>query len=102
MVVPEEMDMVSNITRRRGILSASNSARLPLREVQVRTQHLDMEFCAQFFIDIYCYQCNDAKEDPNLAVHLASFGINVQTQTKTEKSMTELVRYSFSIENVVY
>ena len=41
--------------------------------------------------DIYCYQCNDAKEDPDLARHLASFGINVQTLTKTEKSMTELV-----------
>ena len=43
------------------------------------------------FADIYCYRCNDAKEDPNLAVHLAAFGINVKTQTKTEKSMTELV-----------
>ncbi|KIP02239.1 hypothetical protein PHLGIDRAFT_32271 [Phlebiopsis gigantea 11061_1 CR5-6] len=40
--------------------------------------------------DVYCYQCNDAKEDPSLAAHLAAFGINVQTQTKTEKSMTEL------------
>lgn len=36
--------------------------------------------------------CNDAKEDPDLARHLASFGINVQTLTKTQKSMTELVR----------
>ena len=42
-------------------------------------------------IDIYCYSCNDAKTDPDLALHLANFGINVQTQTKTEKSMTELV-----------
>ena len=42
--------------------------------------------------DIFCYMCNDAKEDPDLARHLASFGINVQTLTKTEKSMTELVR----------
>lgn len=41
--------------------------------------------------DIYCYTCNDAKTDPELALHLANFGINVQTQTKTEKSMTELV-----------
>ncbi|THH14073.1 hypothetical protein EW146_g6207 [Bondarzewia mesenterica] len=44
------------------------------------------------FLDIYCYACNDAKVDPELASHLSNFGINVQTQTKTEKSMTELVR----------
>ncbi|KAL7413187.1 ubiquitin carboxyl-terminal hydrolase 14 [Mrakia frigida] len=40
--------------------------------------------------DIYCYTCNDAKVDPDLASHLANFGINVMSQTKTEKSMTEL------------
>lgn len=40
--------------------------------------------------DIYCYQCNDSRLDPELAAHLANFGINVLTQTKTEKSMTEL------------
>lgn len=43
-------------------------------------------------IDIYCYKCNDAKQDPDLKAHLASFGINVGSLTKTEKSMTELVR----------
>jgi len=42
-------------------------------------------------LDIYCYLCNDSKEDPALATHLAAFGINVQTLKKTEKSMTELV-----------
>ena len=42
--------------------------------------------------DIYCYACNDARIDPELVLHLANFGINVQTQKKTEKSMTELVR----------
>ncbi|KAF9563466.1 ubiquitin carboxyl-terminal hydrolase 14 [Agrocybe pediades] len=52
--------------------------------------------------DIYCYKCNDAKEDPDLAAHLASFGINVQTLKKTEKSMTELqieqnLTYDFSL-----
>ena len=44
------------------------------------------------FTDIYCYVCQDSKLDPDLARHLSTFGINVQTQTKTEKSMTELVR----------
>ncbi|KAK7457162.1 ubiquitin C-terminal hydrolase Ubp14 [Stygiomarasmius scandens] len=52
--------------------------------------------------DIYCYQCNDPKLDPELASHLATFGINVQTQQKTEKSMTELqieqnLNYDFSL-----
>ncbi|THU93425.1 ubiquitinyl hydrolase [Dendrothele bispora CBS 962.96] len=52
--------------------------------------------------DIYCYSCDDAKLDPELASHLATFGINVQTQTKTEKSMTELqiehnLKYDFSL-----
>ncbi|KAI0757733.1 ubiquitin carboxyl-terminal hydrolase 14 [Daedaleopsis nitida] len=52
--------------------------------------------------DIYCYICNDSKLDPELAQHLATFGINVQTQTKTEKSMTELqiehnLKFDFSL-----
>ncbi|PPR03548.1 hypothetical protein CVT24_007596 [Panaeolus cyanescens] len=52
--------------------------------------------------DVYCYACNDAKEDPDLKRHLASFGINVQSLSKTEKSMTELqieqnLNYDFSL-----
>ncbi|PBK81751.1 ubiquitinyl hydrolase [Armillaria gallica] len=52
--------------------------------------------------DVYCYRCNDSKLDPELASHLATFGINIQTQTKTEKSMTELqiehnLKYDFSL-----
>ncbi|KAL7421331.1 ubiquitin C-terminal hydrolase Ubp14 [Cryptotrichosporon argae] len=52
--------------------------------------------------DIYCYLCDDAKIDPDLAVHLSTFGIEVQGQTKTEKSMTELqlehnVKFDFSM-----
>ncbi|KAJ7600732.1 hypothetical protein C8J56DRAFT_911137 [Mycena floridula] len=52
--------------------------------------------------DLYCYICNDATLDPELSRHLAVFGINVQTQTKTEKSMTELqieenLKYDFSL-----
>ncbi|KZT68491.1 ubiquitinyl hydrolase [Daedalea quercina L-15889] len=52
--------------------------------------------------DIYCYTCNDGKTDPDLALHLATFGINVQAQTKTEKSMTELqiehnLKFDFSL-----
>ncbi|GAA5953514.1 hypothetical protein JCM21900_006188 [Sporobolomyces salmonicolor] len=40
--------------------------------------------------DVYCYACDDARIDPNLAKHLATFGISVAEQKKTEKSMTEL------------
>ncbi|KAL0959107.1 hypothetical protein HGRIS_014404 [Hohenbuehelia grisea] len=52
--------------------------------------------------DIYCYSCNDSKLDPNMAAHLATFGINIQGLQKTEKSMTELqiehnLRFDFSL-----
>ncbi|KDQ18731.1 hypothetical protein BOTBODRAFT_29107 [Botryobasidium botryosum FD-172 SS1] len=52
--------------------------------------------------DIYCYECNDSKLDPELALHLASFGININTQTKTEKTVTELqieqnLKFDFSL-----
>jgi len=46
--------------------------------------------------DIYCYKCNDAKQDPELAGHLRTFGINVGALKKTEKSMTELVSPFFT------
>lgn len=49
--------------------------------------------------DIYCYSCDDAKIDPDLANHLRTFGINVLDQSKTEKSMTELVSLRFSAGN---
>jgi ubiquitin carboxyl-terminal hydrolase 5/13 len=41
--------------------------------------------------DVYCYSCDDSKLDLELAAHLANFGINVATQEKTQKTMTELV-----------
>ncbi|KAH7105838.1 ubiquitinyl hydrolase [Auriculariales sp. MPI-PUGE-AT-0066] len=52
--------------------------------------------------DVYCYDCNDSKTDPEMALHLATFGINILSQKKTEKSMTELqiehnLRYDFSM-----
>jgi len=49
-------------------------------------------FFCQWLIQIFIATCATTKEDPDVARHLASFGINVQTLTKTEKSMTELVR----------
>jgi ubiquitin carboxyl-terminal hydrolase 5/13 len=42
--------------------------------------------------DLYCYACDDSRLDEQLATHLATFGLNVADQTKTTKSMAELVR----------
>jgi ubiquitin carboxyl-terminal hydrolase 5/13 len=47
--------------------------------------------------DVYCYKCDDSKLDLELATHLATFGINVLTQLKTEKTMTELVSWILSL-----
>jgi ubiquitin carboxyl-terminal hydrolase 5/13 len=40
--------------------------------------------------DVYSYDEDDMVEDPNLAVHLAHFGINMNKMEKTEKTMCEL------------
>ncbi|KAI9836844.1 MAG: hypothetical protein M1819_001009 [Sarea resinae] len=40
--------------------------------------------------DIYCYACNEERTDPELAAHLAHWGINIAEREKTEKSLTEL------------
>jgi len=48
------------------------------------------------------------KQDPQLASHLSTFGINVQVLSKTEKSITELVRIypsiniNFSLSSMLY
>ncbi|KAI9207417.1 uncharacterized protein BJ171DRAFT_492677 [Polychytrium aggregatum] len=52
--------------------------------------------------DVYCYICDEERIDPNLAAHLASFGINIAAQQKTEKSLTELqleqnLKFDFSM-----
>ncbi|KAG0247981.1 hypothetical protein BG011_000665 [Mortierella polycephala] len=40
--------------------------------------------------DIYCYHCNEERSDEQLGVHLAQFGIKVENQQKSIKSLTEL------------
>lgn len=40
--------------------------------------------------DIYCYACNEERTDPELAHHLAHWGINIADRKKTEKSLTEM------------
>ncbi|KAG5643673.1 hypothetical protein DXG03_000504 [Asterophora parasitica] len=52
--------------------------------------------------DVYCYICNDARIDPDIAAHLRTFGIRVEGLSKTEKSMAELqiehnLKYDFSL-----
>lgn len=39
---------------------------------------------------IHCYACDNEVLDPTLADHLRTFGINIQTQVKTEKTITEM------------
>lgn len=41
-------------------------------------------------LDIYCYHCNEERSDDQLGAHLAHFGIKVETQQKSIKSLTEL------------
>ncbi|XP_023247386.1 ubiquitin carboxyl-terminal hydrolase 5 isoform X2 [Copidosoma floridanum] len=40
--------------------------------------------------DVYSYDEDDMVQDPNLAVHLSHWGINIANMEKTEKSMIEL------------
>ncbi|KAI9772111.1 MAG: hypothetical protein M1840_001399 [Geoglossum simile] len=52
--------------------------------------------------DIYCYLCNEERTDPELAAHLAHWGINIAEREKTEKSLTEMqieqnLRWEFSM-----
>ena len=42
--------------------------------------------------DIHCYSCDEQRSDPELAQHLSTFGIEITTQTKTEKTLQEMVR----------
>ena len=55
-------------------------------EVAVKLRSITPEGSA----DIFCYKCNEERVDPNLASHLAHWGINIAEQEKTEKSLTEM------------
>lgn len=52
--------------------------------------------------DIYCYDCDEERVDPDLVAHLANWGIDIAGRTKTEKSLTEMqidenLRWEFSM-----
>lgn len=54
--------------------------------------------------DIYCYKCNEERIDPDLATHLAHWGIDITGREKTEKSLMEMqiehnLRWEFSMTN---
>lgn len=40
--------------------------------------------------DVYCYRCNEERIDPELAKHLAHWGIYLAGREKTEKSLMEM------------
>ena len=40
--------------------------------------------------DVYCYKCDEERIDPDLATHLAHWGINIADREKTEKSLMEM------------
>lgn len=53
--------------------------------------------------DIYCYKCDEERIDPNLATHLAHWGIILNEQEKTEKSLMEMqvehnLKWDFSMK----
>jgi ubiquitin carboxyl-terminal hydrolase 5/13 len=58
-----------------------------------RTMTLPFPMCVyhSLLIDVYCYKCGETRLDPLISQHLDRFGINISTQAKTEKSITELV-----------
>ena len=39
---------------------------------------------------IYCYSCNEDRNDDNLALHLSTLGIDIASQKKTEKTVQEM------------
>ncbi|KAK9377656.1 uncharacterized protein V1513DRAFT_434854 [Lipomyces chichibuensis] len=54
--------------------------------------------------DVYCYLCNEERQDPNLAEHLWHWGIKISERQKVEKSLVELqlehnMKWEFSMTN---
>jgi uncharacterized UBP type Zn finger protein len=52
---------------------------------------LEIKYFLIDLVDIFCYVCDDMKQDPEVGTHLATFGVKLAEQSKTEKSMAELV-----------
>jgi ubiquitin carboxyl-terminal hydrolase 5/13 len=53
---------------------------------------------------IYCYKCDDDVLDTKLEQHMHTLGVNIATQIKTEKTMTELnleANLNFTLSKVI-
>jgi ubiquitin carboxyl-terminal hydrolase 5/13 len=92
MVDWAEMVTLCNILRNPGTPYVSKWAQLPRKEQQA----------SLFYADVFCYKDGTEIADPDLSVHLANFGINTGTQSKTEKSLAELqleqnLRFNFNM-----
>lgn len=61
----------------------ANQEQSLLKELLVR-------ICALTFAAIYCYACDEDRNDNKLAEHLSKLGIDVKEQTKTEKTVQEM------------
>ena len=95
MVDWAEMVTLCNILRNLGTPYVSKWAQLPRKEQQA----------SLFYADVFCYKDGNEIADPDLSVHLANFGINTGTQSKTEKSLAELqleqnLRFNFNMATV--
>ncbi|EEB05625.1 ubiquitin carboxy terminal hydrolase Ubp14 [Schizosaccharomyces japonicus yFS275] len=40
--------------------------------------------------DVYCYICDEERDDPEIKNHLSTFGLNLDSMSKTEKSLAEM------------
>ena len=43
--------------------------------------------------DVFCYTCGEERLDEKLAQHLGHFGIKIDSQQKTEKTLGELASF---------
>ena len=53
---------------------------------------------------LYCYTCDNDVKDDNLAMHLQNLGIDISTQKKTDKTVTELnlsININFTLSKTI-
>jgi hypothetical protein len=81
MVVEEEIATELAITRKQNTRLLLKWDQLLLKEMLV----------TKFDVDVFCYEHGTEILNPSLSKHLAAFGINIQQQEKTEKSIAEMV-----------
>ena len=53
---------------------------------------------------LYCYACDNDVKDENLAIHLKNLGIDINTQKKTDKTVTEMnlsININFTLSKTI-